>query len=413
MRAEQAVEHLVGACRRQRIDPHLGEVALPAPAAPVLGSEVDEQQQPRRGDAVQQHFEECLGFGVDPVQILEDQAERLLLRLPDQEPLERIDHGAPALRGREVRPGVAAQPHAQNPEKEGGLRQQLLLGESRQLGDDLVPHPRFVIAGMDVEIAGQEVDQRQIRGGLAIGHRPRLQYQPSLHRRGMDELEEDTGLADAGLAHEGDDLAASGPRVRRRAAQRLDLELTADELRHRARGQRMDPHPGVHALELEDLHRLLDALEGVGAHRAHPDESLRERHGVAAEQDAAGPRERLEPRCDVGRYAVDADVAHLPRLVPHGDHDRAGIDSDAHLERQADVARHLVRAHADRLLHVEGRIARHHRVIFQRQRRTEARHDPVAPVADDDPLVVVDRIRHDLRRSERAGASPPRRRNPG
>ena len=195
---------------------------------------------------------------------------------------------------------------------------------------------------------------------------------------------------------EGHDLAASRERLRRRAPEGLDLELPADEFRHRARGERVDAHAGVHALEPGDLHRVLDPLERVGAHRAHPDESLGERHGVAAEQDAAGPGERLEPRRDVGRHPVHADLARLPGLVPHRDDDRTGVDPDADLQWQADVARHLVRAHADRLLHVERRIARHHRMIFQSERRTEARHDPVAAVADDDPLVPVHRVRHEL-----------------
>ena len=68
-----AIEQFVGALRRQRIDPELGVVALVPPAVAVLGAVVDQQEEPGGRKALNQAVEDCLGLGVDPVQILEDQ----------------------------------------------------------------------------------------------------------------------------------------------------------------------------------------------------------------------------------------------------------------------------------------------------------------------------------------------------
>ena len=77
--AEQLVEHLVCARRRQRIDPQLGKIAPARPSALILGAMIHEEEQFRRRDAFEQHIEEGLGLGVDPVQILADQEQGLHL----------------------------------------------------------------------------------------------------------------------------------------------------------------------------------------------------------------------------------------------------------------------------------------------------------------------------------------------
>ena len=49
---------------------------------------------------------------------------------------------------------------------------------------------------------------------------------------------------------------------------------------------------------------------------------------------------------------------------------------------------------SDRFLHVEGRVARAHRVILVGQGRAEERHDPVAHHLVDRALIAMDRLHH-------------------
>ena len=77
VRAEERIEQLVGALGRQGIDPELAVVGLAAPGVLVLGAVVDEEQEARRGQAVDEAIEQGLGLAVDPVQVLEDHHQRL------------------------------------------------------------------------------------------------------------------------------------------------------------------------------------------------------------------------------------------------------------------------------------------------------------------------------------------------
>ena len=95
--AKEAVEQLDGALGRQRIEPELGVVGLAAPAVLVLGPVVDEEQEPRRRQALDEAVQQRLGLGVDPVEILEDHQERLDLGLAQEQPLDRVQRPLPAL----------------------------------------------------------------------------------------------------------------------------------------------------------------------------------------------------------------------------------------------------------------------------------------------------------------------------
>ena len=89
--AEERLEQLVGALGRQRIDPELAVVGLAAPGVPVLRPVVDEEQEARRGQALDEAVEQGLGLAVDPVEILEDHHQRLDLALAQQQALDRVE----------------------------------------------------------------------------------------------------------------------------------------------------------------------------------------------------------------------------------------------------------------------------------------------------------------------------------
>jgi hypothetical protein len=57
----------------------------------ILRTIVDQEQQVGRGQALDQTIEEGLGLGIDPVQILADQQQRLSLTFSQQHALEGIE----------------------------------------------------------------------------------------------------------------------------------------------------------------------------------------------------------------------------------------------------------------------------------------------------------------------------------
>lgn len=95
---QQRLEQLVGAGWGQRVEPQLRVVRLTAPAVLVLGAVVDQQEQPGGGQALHQAVQERLGLGVNPVQILKHQAQRLHLTFAQQQVLDGLDGAAAALR---------------------------------------------------------------------------------------------------------------------------------------------------------------------------------------------------------------------------------------------------------------------------------------------------------------------------
>ena len=85
--AQQGGEQGLGALGRQRVDPQLEVVGLAAPGVLVLGPVVDEEQDAGGRQALDEAVEQRLGLGVDPVEILEEEEQRLDLALPEQQPL--------------------------------------------------------------------------------------------------------------------------------------------------------------------------------------------------------------------------------------------------------------------------------------------------------------------------------------
>ena len=106
---QERLQQLVRARRRQRVEPELGVEGLAAPAVLILGAVVDQEQEAGGGQALDQAVEQGLGLGVDPVQVFEDQQQRLHLALAQQHPLERLQRALAALRRIELlRKGLSA-----------------------------------------------------------------------------------------------------------------------------------------------------------------------------------------------------------------------------------------------------------------------------------------------------------------
>jgi hypothetical protein len=91
--AEQGGQELLGARLPQRVDPELGVEALAAPGVGVLRTVVHQQQDAGGRQRLHQPIQQRLGLGVDPVQILEHQQQRLLPALAQQQPADRLQGG--------------------------------------------------------------------------------------------------------------------------------------------------------------------------------------------------------------------------------------------------------------------------------------------------------------------------------
>ena len=95
--AEQGVQQLARALGRQRVEAQLTIICLAAPAVLVVWTVVDEKQDARSRQPLDQAVEQRLGLRVDPVQILEDHEQRLDLTFPQQQPFHGLQGPPPAL----------------------------------------------------------------------------------------------------------------------------------------------------------------------------------------------------------------------------------------------------------------------------------------------------------------------------
>src|SRR4030095_14611910 len=84
--SKETMEQLDRTLGRKRIEPELRVRDLAAPVVLVLRPVVDEEQEPRRRQALDETVQQRLGRGVDPVEILEDDQERLDLGLAQEQP---------------------------------------------------------------------------------------------------------------------------------------------------------------------------------------------------------------------------------------------------------------------------------------------------------------------------------------
>ena len=95
--AQERLQEILGPFARERIDAELRVVGPVAPGVLVLGAIGDEEQETGGGEPVDQAVEPRLGLGIDPVQILEDQEQRLDLALAEDQVPEGFERVLAAL----------------------------------------------------------------------------------------------------------------------------------------------------------------------------------------------------------------------------------------------------------------------------------------------------------------------------
>jgi hypothetical protein len=143
----------------------------------VLRAVVHQQQHRRRRQAFHQQVEQRLRFRIDPVQVLEHEQERLDLALPQQQPLQRVEGEPAPLRGVEPHPLRLVLAHVQERKEHRQGRLQRAV-QRHELARHFFPDAPHVVARLDLEIAPQQLDDREVRRGLPVRHRRPFQHQP-------------------------------------------------------------------------------------------------------------------------------------------------------------------------------------------------------------------------------------------
>ena len=222
---------------------------------------------------------------------------------------------------------------------------------------------------------------------------------------GVDELVEEPRLADAGFAHDRDELALPLAGLRRRLADLIHLAVPPHEAAEAAGARRLEPGAdGGSSRQLEHLDRRGDALDGNGTEWAHLHEFLGEAQGLGGEPGGAGRGELLHPRRQVRRLP-DRGVVHA-QIAPHrADYHVARVEPDADLHLDAVDPPRVLGIALDGLVHAEGRIACAYRMVLVGERGAEERHDPIAHDLVHRALVAVHRLHHPL---EDGIEDPPR-----
>src|SRR5207244_12869267 len=88
---------------------------------------------------------------------------------------------------------------------------------------------RWVVSLLDVAVALEQVNDREVGRSLAIRHRGALQHQPPRCVMGMDELIDQARLSHARLADHGHHLAMTRPGPLQRLLQNSQLLLPSHE----------------------------------------------------------------------------------------------------------------------------------------------------------------------------------------
>jgi hypothetical protein len=237
------------------------------------------------------------------------------------------------------------------------------LGDRGRLTNDLAERPERDAVAVRQTVPAQD-------GRLAVS-------------AGNERLDE-PGLAQAGLAEHGDDLAGvRGDGVVERGIDDRELDLASD---HRpvkpARDADLSAH-GVQLVRRDGLRLALqrERLDGFDLDRV-PHQLVRR----LADEGLHLAGRLLETRRDVDRIAGDEALSGA-RVV--GD-DLAGVHADPIGERRAPARHELFVQALERTLHVPRGAARPQRVVLVQPRQAEDRHDRIADELFDRPAVTLD-----------------------
>src|SRR6266850_4510082 len=211
---------------------------------------------------------------------------------------------------------------------------------------------------------------------------------------GVNQLEDEARLPHSRLPDDGGDLAPALTGLLEGTVELLHLGIPAHETGEPANGRCLKPRThGADSREFVDLDRSEEALHGHGTEGGHLHEAFGEREGIRSQEDRARVGELLHstgkvsglPYRRVVHVEIGADRAndHLARVQTYADPDRDAV-----------LPSHSLGVPGHGLLHAESGITSSYRVVLERERRAEQRHDPVPHHLIDRALVAVDGLHH-------------------
>ncbi len=310
-------------------DPHV--VAAVAEGLLVAGTMGEQKARPGGGDRIDQELEEFLGGGVDPVQVLDHEDQRLPLGRAQEERVQGSDGLAPARDGVEFLDLRVGDREREELVEEGERPAEIFAGATHgalHLGERRV----VVVAIFDAEAASQPVDDRLEGGGAPERCAAPLEPGVRLVAEPAAKLVEESRFAKACLSDQEARLAAPLARGLEGGAQRRELLLAPHQRREARRGDGVDaPADGAVGNDAVHANGLGPALDLLLALVLELEEARDEPPDRLGDQDLPGIRERLEARGQV-RGVAHGGVVHA-QVVADATHDhRAGVDADPHLE---------------------------------------------------------------------------------
>ena len=263
---------------------------------------------------------------------------------------------------------------------------------------DFRPDGTRVVPVLHLDIPLQQVNNREVRRRLAIGHRGALQHPPLPRAVGVHELIHQARLAHPGFADHADHLTVASLGLGQRLPQHLQLRLPPNKT-SQAPGHcglqtaAQVRHPG----ELEHLHRLCYALDWYGPERGHPHQTLDQPQRRGGQANRPGRGQLLHARRQMRRLP-HRRVVHV-QVIPNGAHHHfPGVEPDpqAHLDAMGTAYRFRVRMHGR--LHAQGGVAGPQSVVFMGQWRAEQGHEAIAQNLVHGALEAMHGLHHGVQR---------------
>ena len=285
------------------------------------------------GSDLHQAVEQRLGLGVDPVEILEDQQQRLLAgsRAAAVAGPRRgwpgggagPDRAAPRQHPRRARPAAPAGPAAPSPAPDRGAA----------AGRHLLTHGGMVVAALDPEVAREQVDDREPGRRLAVRDRAGLQHPPAARAVGVGRPPRPAATCRRRAPPPGPRPApgrpAPAPAPARSPPAPPPARRTASARAPTSPGGASGPRPAPTSSNTST--GCVDPLDLSRPERAHLDEPFDERQVAGSDERGAGRGKLLHPRGQVDGLA-HRRVIQVPivRDQPH-DHP-AAVEPDADLD---------------------------------------------------------------------------------
>jgi hypothetical protein len=135
--------------------------------------------------------------------------------------------------------------------------------EREQPRSEFLAYPPYVVTVVELKVGLEQVGDRQIRSGLAVGGRAALQHEPPLGARGLGELMEEAGLAHPSVPDHRHHLPLPGASLAQGLVQGPEFRLPPHERGQLSCGQGLQARPsraGAH--QLVDLYGHGHPLDG-------------------------------------------------------------------------------------------------------------------------------------------------------